>query len=166
MLPFQPLLELSAPKDQLVGAAGIGWSPAFDIGTGDKPEAVSENETRCLDLMDAAGQKAAAPTALSFQLALGIGFFYLADAAEQAGGTPSHLLGASRAAVGSTFAPANTFTTDVTSRVDGVAVPRPRLRRGLRLLPVRRPARGRVAPKGRSVPAQQGTLVQRISVGL
>lgn len=119
------LLESSAPRDQLQGAAGIGWQPALDIGRGTKPAPVSPNETLCLDLMRESGQQASSATVKGFQLVLCNSFFYLAHAAEKVGSVPGDLLARARAAVGTSFQPSDTFRTDMTSRSDGVAAYRP-----------------------------------------
>ena len=119
------LMESTAPKDQLVGAAGIGWSPYLDIGRGKKPGPVSKNETLCFDLMKGAGQTTSSNTTKSFQVVLCNNFFYLAYAAAKLGSAPDGLLALARTKVGASFVPASTFRTDVSKRVDGAAAYRP-----------------------------------------
>jgi hypothetical protein len=115
------LMESLAPRDQLTGAAGIGWSPYLDIGRGKKPGPVSGNETACFEVMKQAGQTSSSATTKALQLQLCNAFFYLAHAGAKVGSAPANLLGLARAKVGSSFAPADTFKTDVSKRPDGVA---------------------------------------------
>lgn len=115
------LMESLAPRDQLEGAAGIGWSPYLDIGRGKKPGAVSSNETLCFDIMKAGGQTTSSATTKALQLQMCNGFFYLEHAAEKVGSAPTNLLGLARAKVGASFAPADTFKSDMSKRPDGVA---------------------------------------------
>jgi hypothetical protein len=115
------LLETAAPKDQLTNAAGIGWQPYLDIGSGTKPGPVSPRETLCFDIMRKAGQASSSPTTKGFQVQVCNALFYLMDLSDKAGGVPTDLLTVGRALLGSTFVPADTFRVDVTHRTDGVA---------------------------------------------
>ena len=111
-------LEGAAPRDQLRGAAGIGWQPSLDIGAGKKPGPVSSNETRCLDVMKKSGQEGTGTTR-AFQLHLCNSFFWLQAAAKAVGVGPD-LLPRARAALGRTFQPSNTFSSVADpKRVDG-----------------------------------------------
>ena len=111
-------LEGTAPREQLRGAAGIGWQPSLDIGAGKKPGPVSVNETTCLDVMADSGQQGTGTTR-AFQLYLCNSLFWLQAAAEAVGVGPD-LVSRARAALGSTFPPASTFTSVSTpDRVDG-----------------------------------------------
>ena len=102
-------LEGTAPREQLRGAAGIGWQPSLDIGAGTKPGPVSTNETRCLQVMKDSGQQATGTTK-AFQLYLCNSFFWLQHAANAVGAGPD-LVTRARAALGTSFAPASTFTS-------------------------------------------------------
>ena len=115
------LVETAAPKDQLVGSAGIGWQPYLDIGGGKKPGPVSTNETLCFDLMDKAGQRSTSATTKGLQLNLCSVILYLKYAADRLGGVPGDLVVAAHRAVGATFRPADTFRSDVSRRVDGAS---------------------------------------------
>lgn len=119
------LLESTAPRDQLVGSAGFGYSPYFDIGKGERGAPVNANETRCLDVMKEAGQATNSGTTTAFQLTICNHFFYLQHAAAKLGSAPDDLLAFARPAVGGSFAAPGTFRTDVTKHVDGVAAVRP-----------------------------------------
>lgn len=111
-------LEGAAPREQLRGAAGIGWQPSLDIGAGTQPGPVSANETTCLQVMKDSGQQATGTTR-AFQLYLCNSFFWLQAAANEAGVGPD-LVSRGRAALGSSFPPASTFTSVSTpGRVDG-----------------------------------------------
>ena len=114
-------LEGSAPKDQLKNAAGIGWQPALDIGAGTKPGPVSPNETLCFKLMADAGQASTTATVRGFELQICTLLFYLKAAADRLPHVPGDLLVRSRPLIGRSFAPADTFRTDVTRRPDGAA---------------------------------------------
>lgn len=111
-------LEGQAPRNQLQGAAGIGWQPALDIGAGRKPGPVSANETRCLAIMKNSGQQATGTTR-AFQLHLCNDLFWLQAAANAVGIGPQ-LVSRARAVLGSSYQPSNTFTSRaVPDRVDG-----------------------------------------------
>jgi len=114
-------LEGSAPKDQLKNAAGIGWQPALDIGAGTKPGPVSANETLCYRLMAGAGQASTSATVRGFELQICTLLFYLKSAGERLPALPGDLLSRSRPLIGTSFAPADTFRSDVTRRPDGAA---------------------------------------------
>ena len=118
------LLESTAPKAQLEGSAGIGWSPYYDIGKGKKPGPVSPQETRCFDIMTKAGQQTTSNTTKAFQTTMCNMFFYLEQAAAKIGSAPDDILARARAALRDTFVPASTFKVDVTDHVDGVAAVR------------------------------------------
>lgn len=114
------LLETAAPKAQLKGAAGIGWSKFLDIGAGTKPGPVSSNETLCFTLMRKAGQQSTSGTTQAFQLSLCNTLMFLKAATDRFGVTP-HLLG-EVAAQGLAFPPADTYAIRMrTGRADGVA---------------------------------------------
>jgi hypothetical protein len=115
------LLETAAPKDELVGSAGIGWSPYLDIAGGKKPGPVSANETLCFDVLDKAGQKSSSATTKGLELNLCSVILYLKFAADRLHGVPGDLVMAARRAVGSSFRPADTFRSDITHRADGAA---------------------------------------------
>jgi hypothetical protein len=114
-------MEGTAPKDQLAGAAGIGWQPQLDIGAGNRGPAVSANETRCFDLMRKTGQASTAPTVRGFQLSLCNVAFFLQAAAAKVGSVPADVVRRASPLIGTSYQPANTFRTDVSRRVDGAA---------------------------------------------
>jgi hypothetical protein len=115
------LLESAAPKDQLAGAAGIGWQPFLDIGAGTKPGPVSANETRCFAIMKAAGQASSSATVKGLQASLCDVLFFLKAAADKVGGAPFDVIRRASPLIGTTFPSANTFRSDVSKRVDGAA---------------------------------------------
>ena len=115
------LMESTAPRAQLEGAAGIGWSPFYDIGKGRRPGPVSPQATRCFDIMTKAGQQSTSGTTQAFQSTLCSSFFYLEQAAAKIGAAPDNILALARGALGSSFVSPSTFEVDVTNRVDGVA---------------------------------------------
>jgi hypothetical protein len=115
------LLEGTAPKDQLVNSAGIGWQPYLDIGAGTHPGPVSSNETLCFALMKAAGQASSSSTTKGFQVQVCNAVLYLKAAFDALPSAPGNLLSASRALIGARFQPADTFRTDVSRRPDGAA---------------------------------------------
>ncbi|MDP9101421.1 MAG: hypothetical protein M3N21_04655 [Actinomycetota bacterium] len=115
------LLETAAPRDELQGAAGIGWQPYLDIGSGTHPGPVSTNETRCFAIMAAAGEQTSSATAKGLQTNLCDVLFYLQAAAAALGGFDPQALSAAGARIGATFPAADTFRTDVSQRSDGAA---------------------------------------------
>jgi len=115
------LLETAAPTSQLKGAMGIGWQPFLDIGKGTKPAPVSARETLCFALMKKAGQESTSPTVKGFEVQVCNVLFYLKDLADREPAIPPDLLTSGRRLLGSTFASADTFRTDVSRHTDGVA---------------------------------------------
>lgn len=115
------LLESAAPKDQLKGAAGIGWQPFLDIGAGTHPGPVSSNETLCFALMKASGQASTAATVRGFQVQVCNTLFYLKTMLDRMPSNPADLLLATRPLIGASFRPADTFRSDMTHRADGAA---------------------------------------------
>ncbi len=114
------LLETAAPRAQLAGAAGIGWSKYLDIGAGTRPGAVSTNETRCFTIMREAGEQSTSATTQAFQAALCNVLMFLKAAAHAYGVSPD-LLNLVRSK-GLTFPPADAFAVRmVPGRADGVA---------------------------------------------
>lgn len=79
------LLEATIPAVELRGALGAGWNPSEDVDSAHDPGDVGAGETRCRQLMQAAGQA-------SSRLALAAGYLYcdaiyaLVDAAVVSGG--------------------------------------------------------------------------------
>ena len=111
-------LEGSAPPRQLEGAAGIGWQPALDIGRGTKAGPVSENETRCLEVMKKTGQEGTGTTR-AFQLHLCNTLYWLKAAADAVGVSPA-LVEQARGKLGTSYGPTNTFSSIADpARVDG-----------------------------------------------
>ncbi len=115
------LLESTAPRDQLVNAAGIGWQPFLDIGSGTKPPPVSKRETLCFALARKAGQDMSSATVKGFAVQVCNVLFYLKDLSDRLPSMPPDLLTAGRMLIGRTFVSADTFRTDVTHRTDGAA---------------------------------------------
>jgi hypothetical protein len=116
------LLEVAAPRNQLKGAAGIGWSPYLDIGRGKRPPPVSANETLCFKLYQEAGQASAQPTTKALSLQLCNAILYLKAAADRVGHAEPGLLGVAGPAVGASFPPADTYKSDMNrGRTDGVS---------------------------------------------
>lgn len=115
------LLEAAAPQSQLKGAMGIGWQPFLDIGKGTKPGPVSPRETLCFELMKKAGQDSTSATVKGFEAQVCNVLFYLKDLADKETSVPPDLLTSGRRLLGSTFASADTFRTDVSQHTDGVA---------------------------------------------
>ena len=114
------LLETAAPRAQLAGAAGIGWSKYLDIGAGTKPGPVSSNETLCFALMREAGQQSTSGTTQAFQVALCDVLMFLKTAADRFGVT-SDLLDQVRSQ-GLAFLPADAYAIRMRpGRADGVA---------------------------------------------
>ena len=48
-------LQTAAPRGQLIGSVGFGYSPAYDVDGARSPGPVSARETRCLKIMREAG---------------------------------------------------------------------------------------------------------------
>jgi hypothetical protein len=115
------LLETAAPKDQLANAAGIGWLPYYDIGSGTHPGPVSSRETLCFAIMNNAGQASTSATTKGIQVQVCNVLFYLKDLADLEPTMPADLLTSARQLLGKKFLSADTFRTDVTHRTDGVA---------------------------------------------
>ena len=115
------LMETAAPKDQLTGSRGIGWSPYLDIGGGTHPGPVNANETLCFDIYGKSGQSSSAATTKGLQLNLCSVLLYLKFAADRVVSVPADLLGQARPLVGATFPPADTFRSDVRYHPDGAA---------------------------------------------
>jgi hypothetical protein len=115
------LLEGTAPKDQLVNSAGIGWQPYLDIGRGTKPGPVSKRESLCFEIMAKGGQGSTAGTVRAFQLQVCNVLFYLQDVTRLLPSIPQDVLTAGRRLIGASYDPADTFRVDVTRRTDGVA---------------------------------------------
>ena len=114
------LLETAAPKNQLVNAAGIGWSKYLDIGSGTKPGPVSTNETLCFAVMARAGQQSSSGTTQAFQAALCNVLMFLKSASDRYGLVPD-LLDRVRAS-GLPFLPADAYGVHlVPGRPDGVS---------------------------------------------
>ncbi len=114
------LLETAAPKAQLKGAAGIGWSKFLDIGAGTRPPASSPNETLCFDLMRKAGEQSTSATTQAFQLSLCNVLMFLKAGADRFGVTPDLL--DTIATRGLVFPPADTYAITMRPRrADGVA---------------------------------------------
>jgi hypothetical protein len=113
------LIETAAPKDQLAGSRGIGWSPYLDIGSGTHPGPVNANEVLCFDIYKKNGQASTSPTTKGFQLNLCSALLYLKFAADRVGSVPADLLGQARPLVGASFAPPDTFRSDMRHHPDG-----------------------------------------------
>jgi hypothetical protein len=60
------LLQGTAPKQQLVGTVGFGWSPPYDVDSAHDPGPVSPTETRCLTIMKNAGEDVNGGTVRAF----------------------------------------------------------------------------------------------------
>ena len=120
------LLETAAPPEQLRGAAGMGWLPWSDVSAARNPGPVSDQEVRCLALMDAAGQGSPAGTTKLFQLQLCDGFFFLQTAlAQQGPGLTAQALAGAASALGDRFVSPVTFRSDFAGgRPDGAAAVR------------------------------------------
>lgn len=101
------LIESSAPKGQLHGAAGIGWDKYLDIGAGKLPGAVSSNETLCFRIMGAAGQQSSSKTVKTFQTALCNDMLFLQAVSRRFGLGPNMLQLARQARF--VFPPADAF---------------------------------------------------------
>jgi hypothetical protein len=113
------LLETAAPKDQLAGAAGIGWQPYLDIGAGTQPGPVSRNETLCFDVLAKAGQGSTSATTKALQLNLCNVILYLKAAADRVGSVGSDLLASAGPLLGGSFAAADTFRSVMGRHPDG-----------------------------------------------
>jgi hypothetical protein len=119
------LLESIAPKNQLKNAAGIGWQPYLDIGSGTKPGPVSARATLCFDLMKKAGQAASSALVKGFQAQVCDLLFYLKDLSTKRPDLPKDLMTTARRQLGAGFVSPSTFRVDVTNRTDGMAGYRP-----------------------------------------
>jgi hypothetical protein len=115
------LLEATAPKDQLVNSAGIGWQPFLDIGKGRRPGPVSPNETLCFKLMKAAGQASTSATTRGFEAQICDLFLYLKQMGDALPDLPVNLFSAARPIIGDTFRSSATFRSDMRGHSDGVA---------------------------------------------
>ncbi|HWA67749.1 MAG TPA: hypothetical protein VG899_15415 [Mycobacteriales bacterium] len=114
------LVESTAPKAQLTGAAGIGWDKYLDIGAGKMPGPVSGNETLCFKIMAAAGQQSSSNTVKTFQTALCNDLLFLQAASKRFGLGPDMLTLARQARFG--FPPADAFAIRLEpGRADGVS---------------------------------------------
>ena len=119
------LLESIAPKNQLKNAAGIGWQPYLDIGSGTKPGPVSARATLCFDLMKKAGQAASSALVKGFQAQVCDLLLYLKDLSTKRPDLPKDLMTTARRQLGAGFVSPSTFRVDVTNRTDGMAGYRP-----------------------------------------
>jgi hypothetical protein len=97
------------------------WQPFLDIGAGTHPGPVSARETLCFQLMRAAGQASTSATVKGFQVQICNAIFSLKVAADAMPSLPADLLAAVRPVIGTSYAPADTFRSDVTRRPDGAA---------------------------------------------
>jgi hypothetical protein len=115
------LLEATAPREQLKNAAGMGYSPYLDIGSGTRPGAVTPNETLCFAILKAAGQQSTSATTKGIQLQLCNAILFLKAMTDHVPSLPTDLLTAARPLIAASFPPADTFRTDVSKRNDGAA---------------------------------------------
>jgi len=114
------LLETAAPKNQLKGSVGFGWSPPYDVDGGHQPAPVSANQTRCWSIMKKAGEDTSG-TAGALQLWFCDAFWFLQKALDTAGViSASGLVAGARAMRG--YESPVTWRTDLSSgRIDGVS---------------------------------------------
>lgn len=114
------LLETAAPKDQLEGAVGFGWSPAYDVNPGHDPGPVSPNQTRCWTVMKKAGEDTSG-TAGALQLWFCDAFWFLQKALSTSGQVSAAGLVAGARSMRGYVSPV-TWRTDLSSgRPDGVS---------------------------------------------
>lgn len=118
-----------APRDQLVGAGSVGWSPVDDVDQAHDPGPVSTNQTYCLKLMAAAGQDTSNRTVQMYMALLCDPMFFLQAALSGASGPLGPAVLADGAyGLGRSFQSALTFGTYLQrGRPDGAGSYRPSL---------------------------------------
>ncbi|HVA59220.1 MAG TPA: hypothetical protein VNG13_01630 [Mycobacteriales bacterium] len=126
---FSPsTMQTIAPKDQLPGAASIGWQPINDVDQAHDPGPVSANETRCLQLMRNAGQDTSNRTVQMYEAQLCDPMFFLQQALRGATTVSPAVLADRVYALGRSFPSALTFGTFFQrGRPDGAGAYRPSL---------------------------------------
>jgi hypothetical protein len=114
------LLETAAPKNQLKGSVGFGWSPPYDVNGAHQPAPVSANQTRCWTLMKNAGEDTSG-TAGALQLWFCDAFWFLQRALDTAGDVSAPALAVGARSMRGYQSPV-TWRTDLSSgRPDGVS---------------------------------------------
>ncbi|HZU49908.1 MAG TPA: ABC transporter substrate-binding protein [Mycobacterium sp.] len=111
-LEYPGVLEQDLPADQLVGAAGIGFDPYFDLDDAHWPTVHTPGEARCLSAMKAARQNLSTGTTMGIAAWICDDWFLFQTAFAQNHGvlTSGSLMdGVDR--LGSRFASASTFAT-------------------------------------------------------
>lgn len=115
------LLQSSAPKQQLHGAGGFGFSPQYDVDTAHSPGPVSANETRCFTAMKQGGADTSTPTIRALVLWFCDAGFFLQAAVKRSGDVSTTGLSAGARAL-TDYRSAVTFRSDLTSgRPDGAS---------------------------------------------
>lgn len=114
------LLEGTAPKRQLQGAAGLGWQSFLDINKGKRP-ASNDSTKLCLKLMADNDQGSNGAVTQGFQLNVCTPAFYLQAAANAVGSVSAGMFKAAGQKLGASFVPGDTFATDMSERNDGVS---------------------------------------------
>ena len=120
------VLQTAAPRNQLVGARGMGWIPVSDVDSANDPGPVSPRQTLCFDLMRKAGQDPTVRVTALIMLWWCDTVFFLDDVLEQVPTPHATSFATAAARVGARTASAVTFKRDLPSgRVDGASAYRP-----------------------------------------
>jgi hypothetical protein len=99
----------TSPAEQLRGALGVGWFPTSDVDAAHDPGDVSPNETRCKNVMAAAGFGTTDRLTLTTQLIVCELFYVLADGLRRVGSVTASALQDGIASLGTGFQPVFTF---------------------------------------------------------
>jgi ABC-type branched-subunit amino acid transport system substrate-binding protein len=115
------LLQTAAPKAQLRGAMGFGWSPQYDVDSAHNPGPVTPAETRCLAIMKKAGVDTSQATTRALVLWFCDAAWFVQAAVNRSGDVSAKGLAAG-ARILTGYQSPGTWRTDLSSgRPDGVS---------------------------------------------
>jgi ABC-type branched-subunit amino acid transport system substrate-binding protein len=115
------LLQTAAPRNQLIGSVGFGYSPSYDVDKAHNPGPVSARESRCEKIMREAGVNMDEPVTRALVLWFCDAGWFLQAAVQQSGEVSVRGLQAGAQALRSYASPV-TWKVDLSSgRPDGVA---------------------------------------------
>lgn len=111
----------NVPPAQLAGSLGVGWAPSRDLPAAQRGEPVNDEETRCADIMAAAGEDPKQAVAWQFQLTACSSVFFLEAALDAAPEMTTAGLAAGMAELGNAYLdPATWRTSFEPGRRDGL----------------------------------------------